>query len=326
MGAMTTALDAALLGIYRAVRGTASPLFKDTVLAAVRAQLPFDTAGWGTFAITPQGAHVHSVHLFGLPMQMMADYEQVKQHDTLSARALAQPGTTLNVSVGRTRWPLHPDMLRHVRKWGLDHSLGTVFIDPALQLCSAVSFYRGATRPAFTAAERALKQQLMVHLVEAWNLNALMYCEQPVPDAVRRTLALVDAEGMIYNADAGLQAVLQTEFAGWAGPRLPDSLVAGLCRGETMAFRGRHLAASVVRMLEDGLRLVRVRPLAAADQLSARERDVAAQFAAGHSHKEIAQALGISPATVRNQVQTVYLKLGVRSKVALARAFQQADA
>ena len=325
MDDMADSLDAALLGIYRAVRGTASPVFKDAVLAAVRAQLPFDTAGWGTFAITPQGAHVHSVHLFGLPHQMMADYEAVKQHDTLSARALARPGTTLNVSVGKTRWPLHPDMLRHVRKWGLDHSLGTVYLDPALQLCSAVSFYRGAAQPAFTATERALKQRLMPHLVEAWNLNALMFVERPAPDLAPRTLALVDREGMIYNADAGLQGLLQTEFRGWAGPRLPAPLVASLCADEPAAYRGQHLAAVLVRVLDDGLRLVRVRPLALADQLSARERDVAAQFAAGHSHKEIAQALGISPATVRNQVQKVYLKLGVRSKVGLAQSLGASD-
>lgn len=320
---MTDVLDAAVLGIYRAVRGTASPVFKDTALSAVRTHLPFDTAGWGTFAITPQGAHVHSVHLLGLPMDMMVDYEAVKQHDTLSARALARPGTTFNVSVGQTRWSLHPAMVRHVRKWGLDHSLGTVFIDPALQLCSAVSLYRSAAQSAFTAAERLLKQKLMVHLVEAWNLNALMFVERPAPDTARRTLALVDPEGMIYNADPGLQALLHTEFAGWAGPRLPGPMVASLGGTQPAGYRGRQLAAVVARVLDDGLRLVRVRQLSPADQLSVREREVATRFAAGHSHKEIAQALGISPATVRNQVQKVYLKVGVRSKVALGQAMHQ---
>lgn len=320
---MVIALDATLLGIYRAVRGTASPVFKDTALAAIRAHLPFDTAGWGTFAITPQGAHVHSVHLLGLPMQMMADYEAVKQHDTLSARALARPGHTFNVSVGRTRWGLHADMVRHIRKWGLDHSLGTVFIDPALQLCSAVSLYRSAAQPAFSAAERLLKQRLMVHLVEAWNLNALMFCELPVPDTERRTLALVDREGMIYNADPGLQALLQTEFKGWSGPRLSAPMVAALCNSTSAVYRGQHLAAVVVRTLDDGLRLIRVRPIARADHLSVRERDVAARFAHGHSHKEIAQALGVSPATVRNQLQKAYQKLRVQSKVGLARALQE---
>ncbi|MFO1194303.1 MAG: helix-turn-helix transcriptional regulator [Rhodoferax sp.] len=322
---MPDPIDAALQGIYRAVRGVPSPAFKDAALAALRAQLPFDAAGWGTFAITPQGAQVHSVHLVDLPMAMMADYEAVKQHDTLSARALARPGTTRNVSLRTTRWPLHPDMVAHVRRWGLDHSLGTVSIDTGLQLCNAISLYRGDAQPPFTPAQRLLKQRLMPHLVEAWNLNALMFCDRPSDGPARRHLALVDAEGMIHNADAGLQDLLQTEFAGWAGPQLPAPLVACLCGSPSATYRGRQLAAAVSRSLEDGFRLVRVRPLSAADQLSAREQAVAARFAAGSSYKEIAQALGVSPATVRNQLQNAYAKLGVRSKVALARALQDAD-
>jgi len=48
-------------------------------------------------------------------------------------------------------------------------------------------------------------------------------------------------------------------------------------------------------------------------------------LAQGHSHREVAQTLGISPATVRNPLQKVYLKLGVRSKMALALALQDAQ-
>lgn len=322
---MPDPIDAALQGIYRAVRGVPSPVFKEAALAAVRAQLPFDAAGWGTFAITPQGAQVHSVHLVDLPMAMMADYEAVKQHDQLSARALARPGTTLNVSIRTTRWPLHPDMLAHVRRWGLDHSLGTVSIDTGLQLCNAISLYRGDARLPFTPAQRLLKQRLMPHLVEAWNLNALMFCERPASAAAQRRLVLVDAKGMIHNADAGLQVLLQTEFPGWVGPQLPGALVACLCGEAPVTYRGRQLAANVSRSLDDGFRLVRVRPLSAADQLSAREQAVATRFAAGSSYKEIAQALGVSPATVRNQLQKAYAKLDVRSKVALAQALQDAE-
>jgi DNA-binding CsgD family transcriptional regulator len=321
---MVDALDEVLLNIYRAARGMPSPAFKDRALAAIRAHLPFEAAGWGTFAITPQGARVHSVHLLDLPMQMMADYEAVKQHDTLSARALADAGKTINVSVGTTRWPLHPDMVAHVRKWGLDHTLGTIFVDPSLGLCNAVSLYRGANSPAFTARERAFKQRLMAHLVEAWNLNALLYVDRPHEGAEPggRALALVDHSGMIYNADPGLQALLSQEFTGWIGPSLPAPLVDALRADPPQDHVGSRLVATVVRVLDDGLRLIKVRPLARADRLSARERMVARLFADGQTHKQIAQALGVTPSTVRNQLQSAYQKLDVSSKVALSRALQ----
>jgi DNA-binding CsgD family transcriptional regulator len=56
---------------------------------------------------------------------------------------------------------------------------------------------------------------------------------------------------------------------------------------------------------------------AAAAQLSERERQVAERYVEGLSHKEIARELGISPATVRTHLNTVYRKLEVTSRIQL---------
>ena len=55
------------------------------------------------------------------------------------------------------------------------------------------------------------------------------------------------------------------------------------------------------------------------DTLSKRELEVAAAYADGQSYKEIALNLGISPTTVRSHLRTVYGKLNVTSKIALAQ-------
>ncbi|RJT28305.1 adenylate cyclase [Mesorhizobium waimense] len=52
--------------------------------------------------------------------------------------------------------------------------------------------------------------------------------------------------------------------------------------------------------------------------LSEREWVVAAKFAEGMSYREIGRTLFISPATVRTHLSTIYRKLGVSSKTALA--------
>lgn len=54
--------------------------------------------------------------------------------------------------------------------------------------------------------------------------------------------------------------------------------------------------------------------------LSARELEVAGYYAKGHTSRQIAQTLFISPATVRNHIATVYRKLNVRNKVELVNA------
>ncbi len=52
--------------------------------------------------------------------------------------------------------------------------------------------------------------------------------------------------------------------------------------------------------------------------LSDRERAVAAKFADGMTYREIGESLFIAPTTVRTHISTIYRKLGVHSKLALA--------
>ena len=64
----------------------------------------------------------------------------------------------------------------------------------------------------------------------------------------------------------------------------------------------------------------------AVELLSKRELEVAAAYAEGQSYKEIARDLGVSPTTIRSHLRTVYGKLGVASKIALAQALIDPEA
>ena len=61
------------------------------------------------------------------------------------------------------------------------------------------------------------------------------------------------------------------------------------------------------------------------ESLTKREAEIATAYAEGDSYKEIARTLGISPTTVRSHLRTVYGKLGVTSKIALAQALAAPD-
>jgi DNA-binding CsgD family transcriptional regulator len=56
--------------------------------------------------------------------------------------------------------------------------------------------------------------------------------------------------------------------------------------------------------------------------LPPRERTAAMLFAAGHSYKEIAKILLLTPATVRTYLRNSYQQLGVSSKVELGYALR----
>ena len=64
------------------------------------------------------------------------------------------------------------------------------------------------------------------------------------------------------------------------------------------------------------------RAVAAGDELSETERQIADLVAKGLSNKEVAAALSLSPKTVEWNLSKVYAKLGVRSRTELARTFQ----
>jgi len=57
--------------------------------------------------------------------------------------------------------------------------------------------------------------------------------------------------------------------------------------------------------------------------LSKREREIFALIATGYDNNKIAEALNISEQTVRNQVSTIYSKLGVRDRFEIIRLANQ---
>ena len=77
--------------------------------------------------------------------------------------------------------------------------------------------------------------------------------------------------------------------------------------------RGRYISPKLVEPLMDALG----RYSAAADpvhSLSPREREVADALLAGGTNRQIAAALFVSEHTVRNQLGSIYRKLGVRTR------------
>ena len=322
-----SALSAALLQLYRIARATAAPEFKDAALEAIKQYLPFDFAMWGTFVRTPEQARVHTVHLYRLPARKMEEYEKVKQYDALYPQLIARPGRTFSASLSKLSGQMHPKMVAYVRRNHIEHVLATIWIDNALNLCTAVSLYRGAAGPAFAESDRRLKQQLVPHLFEAWNVNAIQYVDRGPGGAHSpcRARALIDREGVLYNAEPGFAGLMRSEFPDWMGPQIPQALREMLISAGGESYRGDAIIASRLREIDDGMFLVSVRPLAGVERLSPRELTVAREFAIGRTHKEIAQAKGVAPTTVRNQLQSVYAKLGVDSKIALAKRLDERD-
>ena len=88
------------------------------------------------------------------------------------------------------------------------------------------------------------------------------------------------------------------------------------------AMRRRDEAVRELRRL--GHRVVRAAGDAREGALTTREREIAGLAGAGRTNREIAEQLVLSPRTVDAHLRNVFSKLGVRSRVELARALQGA--
>lgn len=80
--------------------------------------------------------------------------------------------------------------------------------------------------------------------------------------------------------------------------------------------------AKLVRMVGDGKEVFRETDAAAAPALTEREREILALIAGGATNREIAQALYLSPHTVKEHTSSLYRKLGARNR---ADAVQRAQ-
>ncbi len=112
-----------------------------------------------------------------------------------------------------------------------------------------------------------------------------------------------------------------------AGDR--PSAIASLIAAESAldgfgAVRWRDVAVRELRALGHRVRRqARDASSGALGPLTAREREIADLVAAGRTNREVAEQLVLSVKTVEAHLRNIYAKLGVRSRVELARAVER---
>lgn len=308
--------------LYRQAQTTPPADFQRRALQAISEVLNFDSALWGTGVMGQQGAVVHSVCVYRQPPDMMDNWERIKHHDTVSFDAFNNLGVTVNAALTtdpgwQTRF--HPDAMAHVKRYGMEHVLSTITADPVLGVFTGLSFYRAHPGQPFTEAERLVKQNLMQHLVEVWNINRFSFMHSSRKGGIHAddVRAICDRKGTLYNASPNFADLMVVEWPDWKGPQLPDALLASATGREKSHYTGHRIVATI-GALNDML-LLSLRKKSTLDQLSPRELEVAGHFGRGMDYRKIAVELNIAPATVRNHLQAIYATLGVSNKVEMAR-------
>ncbi len=302
---------ALLLDLYRLAREESMAEFQNRVLKRLSEVLPFDAAWWGMSRLDRD---LHSSYPFRLPAHFVEYWRGIRADDILAATVLAAPAVTVHFDAARMSST--PVFAAFSEEFGIRQALCTLLMNPTLNLTTFLSLYRFSPAPAFTVAERQLKQLLMPHLWAAWTSSWISQLVSAHAHSFSSnvTFAIADQKGVLHAAEPRFSELIHLDWPVWHGPELPEPIRRAM--SGTSPFRGAHTVTRLIPAC--GLILVEVRQMSPLDRLTEQELRIAERFGSGKSYKEIAAGLSVAPSTVRAHLRAVYTKLAISDNPELA--------
>lgn len=305
-----------LLKLYRGALEKSAEEFRDWALNETKALIPFDSCVWGAGSWMAGQPRIHSIHLNNLDDGFMTSWIQHQHEDKLVRMAHMNINQTFNVDVTSeySGTAIHEF---HCKRFAMEHILGTATIDTDTRLFNTMSLYRSDPAIPFSETERALKEVIFPHLIEAAQKNWVANLHQLFPENQRsnfNSVATCDSLGILQIAMPAFIEICRLEWPEWRGPELPHAVHESM-RSGALKFVGEEIVVCMSQL--NDLLLLRARPKLAADELSLRELEVAQKFAAGADYKTIAQELCVSPSTIKGHLNKIYTKLGINEKASL---------
>lgn len=298
--------------VYAASRCGEVEAYQRRALEAIARHIAFDAAWWGRGSFEHGVHHVHCSFPYRLPADIAQRLNLSDPDNVVARRVVAEPQRAHYFSLADLR--SQPGTAALTEHMGISQSVCIADADAALGISNFVSLVRRKPAPRFSARDLKALELLGPHL--AAGLEMALADELTLQRNPERSVLLAtDTAGLLRVAEASATEMLKSEWPGWTGPRLPAPLI-GRIVARQPDFLGRHVHAAI-RWSGDHV-FVSMRRREPRDMLTRRERDVANAFATGQSYREVAEALGLSPATVRHHLRSAYVKLGVTDKAAFA--------
>lgn len=181
---------------------------------------------------------------------------------------------------------------------------------------SGINLWRVKQADIFTAQEIMSANILMPHVRQSMMINQKLAANVLSNLAVNDGFMVVERRGQIHHIDDLAVILLRKEFPDWLSHFLPSEIMQSL--GKT--YIGKHI--SLHFRLDGGLFFIQISAKQSSDKLTTAELRVVEHVVKFGSYKEAARKLGVSVSTVRNQLHTVYSKLGIHSKSELTKVFR----
>ncbi len=302
-----------LLDLYQQASEASPDQFQPQALSRLRECLHFDAAAWGGGWASDR--QVTELNVLNEENALIEDWKNFRHLDQFCDLTLHRLSTTFSFEdvADYRRTTVFNE---HWRRFGINHMLATIVAEPLDDYVSFVGLCRHTDSPAFDGRERQLKELLMPHLAQTLQMNRDNFLSSL--DDSEAGMAWIDNCGVVKATRGNLPAVMRELWS--QQQKIPEEIMRSFHQSGSWQGNGFRLSAKPVKHCW----LVKAKPVTQIDCLTPRETEVASLYAQGHSHKEVARELSISPATVRNLLALVYRKLDVNDKAALCLHWQNA--
>ncbi len=314
------AFSRTLMDLYHLAENAPLDDFPPEVLRLLQPWINFDGAVFGVGeAYTDQHVNLQVVdaHIHNRADALLDDYAQVSAGDPITGAFLNGLDAPLAVDCREVYGHRNMDALQaFARKHELRHLM--LYGDhPTIGHPGRWMVLYRSTDQAFRAEETECLHAAWFHVSRAIDISHAKMLDRLDASRAQRASALVNLRGAVEAADPHFFTLLQREWPDHDGKHLPPLLKENLANG--YVYRGRHIEVAMKQ--QDAYLVCLARAVNTLSNLSPGEQAVARRFAAGLSAKEIARELGVSPNTVRSQLTSLYAKLDVHDKAALAQLF-----
>ncbi|MDD1780437.1 helix-turn-helix transcriptional regulator [Enterovibrio sp. ZSDZ35] len=318
--------------LYQASRHMQPDDFKQWTITQLRQLIHFDSAWWGR-ALFPEHSDTPEVHgnsLFQLPDNYFEQWQKIADCDTIAENLYnnASEPFMAEVHVESMSGALCDFLWHH----DIYHVLSFMKVDPELlldakgnmgdsMLVDFLSLYRNRKAVAFQPEDQDCLRLVMPHIALSLNhcLEFSVLTSQNTPTNNAVEVAMFDSGFMLNTPSLGFTALIKRDYPDWDGCVLPEEIQQS-AQCKTTSWKGRHFTLTFESM--DSYWCSRAYPSSLLSELTEREAQVAELFAQGKTYMEIAEEIHRAPATVRNHLQSIYLKLGIRNKVELVEKYR----
>jgi len=317
-----------ILSIYDLAHQASVREFSQQILQMIRPVIAFDSAAIYSLTLSQgQGLRFNAclseadarekldLRFKTVCNEFLDEQGRVRSRDRLVEMAFNRPGRSFHADIAAIG---DKKLLDYARQFNTQHAFlhttrrGTDF--------EAFSLWRARAPQAYQLCDAMVGDLLLPHVFKALQINRKIATLQPGQNPTEHSQIVCDERGNILFSDGRASTLLSREWAQWSPPYLPPGFLQELTRQGM--YQGRALQARL--QPSAGLLLINVQATTGGQRLTPTELTVARLAARPLSYKEVARELGTSPATVRNQLHSIYGKLNIAGKAGLAQALQAA--